>query len=235
MKPELHRRMLRELAFVVVVGAPVLLFFLVAMPRANAGKLLKRLSGVEVHHTRFRQVEQLASQFSGYSACLSDNCVFQFQNRWLHRLGLAPLTEFTVMLSRSGLPSDPGGGGIGALDMAMLVVRDPPAGGAIASALVFDREGPPGAAFDASVIIDPDGHAGRTVVRLSPSASPRQRSRARAFNLRCLTSLGGCKNSRELLPGVWQEARRIQSVRRGASSGRSAWAMLAAMPRQPNF
>lgn len=219
-----HRRLLRELAFVLIVGAPVLLFFLVARPRANASRLLKRLANVEVSRSHFQQVEKLAGQFSGFSTCSGDNCVFQFQNIWLHRLHLAPVTEFTVLARRSGLATDPGGGEVGALDLAMLVRSD---SGAITSAMVFDRPlidpGPraatpgatPNASFDASITFDAQGRAGRTIVLLAPTASARQRLRARAFNLACLTSLGGCKTSRDLLPGIWQGARRLSPPLQG--------------------
>ncbi|HXE31945.1 MAG TPA: hypothetical protein VN515_09115 [Terriglobales bacterium] len=209
----LSRRLLRELAYVVVLGTPVLLFFLVAAPRSNAVRFLKQLNRIQVNQTHFQQVEQLAGQFGSYAACMGDNCLFQFQNQWLHLLHLAPSTQFSVMMQRGGSPSDPGGGTVGTLDMAMLVSRDDAGGGAIASALVFERaHGDPRDPYQASITFGSDGRPGRTVVTLAPGSSPRQRSRARAFNLQCLTRLGGCKNSRDLLPSVWQGARRIESV-----------------------
>lgn len=217
----LRRRLLRELAYLVILGTPVALFFLVAMPRSNAVRLLKSLTPVRVDHTTFNQVESLADRYGGYAACVGDNCLFQFQNEWLHRLHLAPRTEFTVMLQRAGSPGDPGGGTVGAIDMAMLVSADPGGdggspGGAIASALVFDRgqvdgDGP-GGAYQASITFEADGRPERTVVMLTPGATARQRTRARAFAMGCLTRLGGCKTSHDLLPSVWQGVHRIQSV-----------------------
>jgi|GEM_PF-2841135 len=208
-----HRRLLREGAFVLAVGLPVLLFFAAARPRANASRLLKRLSSVEVGRSHFQPIEKMAADFPGFSTCSGDSCVFQFQNTWMHRFHLAPLTEFTALLRRGGLASDPGGGSVGALDLAMLVRQD---NGAITSAMMFDRMAPQGAAagasFDASITFDAQGRPGRTIVLLAPTAPARQRQRARGFNLACLTSLGGCKTSRELLPTIWQGARRIQSA-----------------------
>ncbi|MGH7914609.1 MAG: hypothetical protein ACREPW_08170 [Candidatus Binataceae bacterium] len=202
--------------FVVLLGTPIALFLLIASPRASAVKLLKQLNSIRVNRTHFQQAERLAAQFGGQAACVGDNCLFQFQNLWLHRLHLAPLTEFTVMLVRGGSPSDPGGGSIGAVDMAMLV-NAPAQAGPIASALVFERAGGRSdTPYQASVTIASDGHAGRTVVVMTPAASAREKARARAFNLRCLTRLGGCKSSRDLLPGVWSGARRIERVQAGA-------------------
>lgn len=218
MSTPLRHRLLRELAYVLVLGTPVVLFFLIATPRSNAVKLLKRLSAVQVNRTHFNQVERLAADFNGYAACVGNNCLFQFQNEWLHRLRLAPRTEFTVMLHRGGDVSDAGGGEVAAIDMAMLVSRDLP-GGAIASALVFDRgEMHPGGPYQASITFEANGRPDRTVVTLSPGATTRQRQSARAFNLRCLTRLGGCKTSRELLPRVWQGARHVQSVQNAAAA-----------------
>jgi len=216
----LRRHLLRELAYLVILGTPLALFFLVAMPRSNAVRLLKALTPVRVNHTAFNQVESLANRYGGYAACVGDNCLFQFQNEWLHRLHLAPRTEFTVMLQRAGSPGDPGGGTVGAMDMAMLVSadsgQDGSPGGAIASALVFDRsevgpDGPDGA-YQASITFEADGRPDRTVVMLTPGATARQRTRAREFAMGCLTRLGGCKTSHDLLPSVWQGVNRIQSV-----------------------
>lgn len=212
-----RHRLLRELAYVVILGTPVALFFLVAMPRSHAVNLLRALAPVRVNQTAFNRVEKLAASYGHDAACVSDNCLFQFQNQWLHRLHLAPLTEFTVMLQRAGDASDPGGGTVGAIDMAMLVTRrgaDAPApDGPIATALVFDRPVPgPDGPYDASITFEPDGRPDRTVVMLSPASTARERTRARAFNLRCLTRIGGCKTSRDLLPSVWQGAHHIQSV-----------------------
>lgn len=213
MSTPLRYRLLRELAYVIILGTPVVLFFLVATPRSHAVKLLKALSPVHVSQTTFNQVEQMAASYGDYAACVGDNCLFQFQNEWLHRLHLAPRTEFSVMMQREGSASDPGGGKVGAIDMAMLVSNDFDRGGAIASALVFDRSevGPEGA-YDASITFQADGRPDRTVVMLSPRSSARQRVRAREFDLRCLTRIGGCKTSRDLLPTVWENAHRIQSV-----------------------
>ena len=214
----LRHKVLRELAYILILGTPVALFFLVAMPRSNAVKLLKDLDRVQVERTHFDQVEQLARRFPGYAACVGDNCLFQFENLWLHRLHLAPLTEFTVMVQRGGDAEAPGGGQVEAIDMAMLVSHgfagDGDGSGAIASALVFDHAAlmPGGPPYEASIRLQANGRPDRTVVRLSPGASAGERRRAREFNLRCLTRLGGCRNSHQLLPQIWNGAQRIQTA-----------------------
>ncbi|MGH9475208.1 MAG: hypothetical protein ACRD1C_02625 [Terriglobales bacterium] len=209
-------RLLKELAFVVIIGTPVLLFFLVMSPRSHATRLLRQLRVVEVNRTSFHQVEALAAQYSPAAACVGDNCLFQFQNLWLHWLRLAPRTEFTVMLRRAGSSDDPGGGRVGVLDMAMLVSQDMSATNAandIASALMFDEMSEQGVpSYRATINFNNGGQPGRTVVRLSPRAKASQRRQARGFNLSCLTRIGGCRTSRQLLPTVWQGAQRIQSA-----------------------
>ena len=222
-----RRWVLRELIYVVVLGTPIALFFLVAIPRADAARLLKELNQVRVRSTSFNRVEKMAAQFGGNAACVGDNCLFEFQNVWLHRLHLAPLTEFSVMLRRGGSALDPGGGTVAAMDMAMLVTRDFHQGGTIASALVFERSRPgPNGPYQASIVIGANGQPNRTIVQLSPASTAVQRKQARAFNLQCLTQLGGCKTSRQLLPGVWRGARRLEDVyappAAGSSSSRAA-------------
>ncbi|HEY7855240.1 MAG TPA: hypothetical protein VIC32_02260 [Terriglobales bacterium] len=228
----LQRRLLRELAYIIVFGSPLVLFFLIAMPRSNAARLTKSLESVAVNRTKFNDVERLATRFNGYAACVGDNCLFQFQNSWLHRLHLAPMTEFSVMVQRVGHASDPGGGEVGAIDMAMLISGDGQARsgeGAIASAIVFDRgEIGPSGPYTASINIGLDGRPDRTVVTLSPGATARQRTRARAFDLRCLTRIGGCKDSHQILPEVWNGARRIESAKSLIGAGPSA--AIAARP-----
>ncbi|MGH9467143.1 MAG: hypothetical protein ACRD1Y_07285 [Terriglobales bacterium] len=222
------RKILKEAAFVVIVGTPVLLFFLVMAPRSHATRLLRQLRAVEINQTHFRKVETMARQYGPSAACVGDNCLFQFQNVWLHRLRLAPRTEFSVMVRRVGSPGDPGGGRVGSLDMAMLVRAgsSSDSGGAIASALMFDRMSERGFPdYAASITIGSNGRAGRTVVRLSPRASARLRRLAREFNLGCLTRIGGCRTSRQLLPTVWSGAERIHT----ASSRSAAAPTLAAV------
>ncbi len=227
----LRRRLLRELAFVLVLGAPLVLLVLIFAPRNDAGRLLRSLSPVRVAQTPFDRIERLATQFGASGACVGDECLFQFQNTWLYRLHLAPVTQFSVLLRRHGSPGDPGGGTVGSLDFSMLVVRSPGVGDAIASALVFERAGPqPGGPFQVSVLINHRGVPGRTIVRLASGATALQRRAARAFNLRCLTRLGGCTSSRQLLPEVWRGARRIQSVRGPAPASSALAAALTFGP-----
>ncbi|MGH9486601.1 MAG: hypothetical protein ACRD04_03315 [Terriglobales bacterium] len=215
MKSSWKLRLLRELAFVVIIGTPVLLFFLVMSPRSHATRLLRQLRAVEVSQTQFEKVQTLAQHYGSSAACVGDNCLFQFQNAWLHWLRLAPMTEFSVMVRRHGEATDAGGGHVGAIDMAMLVSRNWDQGGAIASALVFDQMDEQGLPpYEASIVFGADGQPGRTVVRMTPRASRGLRRSAREFNLGCLTRIGGCRNSHQLLPNVWRGARRIQSASR---------------------
>jgi len=68
MASPLRQRLLKEIAFVLIVGVPVLLFFLATRPRANASRLLKQLHSVEVGTTPFRTVEALAQRFAPFGA-----------------------------------------------------------------------------------------------------------------------------------------------------------------------
>ena len=207
-----RRRWLWEIALALLLAAPLALWLLILAPRSNALKLLQRLDQIQVSRTSFNQVQRLASQFGGDAACVGDNCLFEFQNVWLYRLHLAPITEFSVMMQRGGSPADPGGGRVAVIDMAMLVSRDFNGRGTIASALVFDHDRGVGGPFQASITFTADGRPDRTVVQISPAATASQRGQARNFNLQCLTRIGGCRDSHQLLPDVWNGARHLDDV-----------------------
>lgn len=194
---------------VVALGALIALILLVTMPRAEAARAQVALQAMTVGQTHFQGVEQLAQEFGGNALCVGDNCVFQFRNRWLHWLHLAPLTQFSVKVHRQGSAWDPGGGSVGAMDWAMLVNRDPLGSGIVASALVFERTGAAADPFRVNAVMGTGGRPRRTTVMLAPNASPTQRAQAVAFNLRCLTRIGGCRASSELLPDA--PARQVQA------------------------
>lgn len=118
--------------------------------------------------------------------CTSDHCDFRFsfQNIWLHRLLLAPLTELGAEIQVRG-------GKVDSTNVGLLV-------------------GPRGAV--ALTVQDCSGRQktaipGRrdpliTLVEIAPTATPAQHRGAFAFNLTCLSKIGGCKNSYQLLPSL---------------------------------
>ncbi len=49
-----------------------------------------------------------------------------------------------------------------------------------------------------------DSQPWQAMVLLTPQATPSERKAAFAFNLNCLSKLGGCKDSKDLLPSAWR-------------------------------
>lgn len=57
-----------------------------------------------------------------------------------------------------------------------------------------------------------------TSVSLTAAATAAQRMRAYSFNLACLSSLQGCRNSKDLAPGIWENSHEV-----GPALWKSEW------------
>lgn len=204
-----QRRLARRIGIAVVVLVLLVtaaLYRAIEQPRQQAAKFLRQVQTLEIGRTAYSQVQQLVAEYPGESRCFEDDCSVRFDNSWMHRLGLAPVTQFQVMLHRRESR-------LSGINLAMMVagpsLQQPPR----ATAMVFD--GPQqGDAQPWRAVITDDAHGApvKTFVQMSPQAPAAGRQAAFAFNLDCLTKRGGCQTSRDLLPGVWQNASRIQWV-----------------------
>ncbi len=129
----------------------------------------------------------------GTEACSSPECRldFGFRNSWLSSLHLAPSTELSASLFFEGgvLHSRETIFGQGMCCVA--VVREVPNstfGEPLSGALYVRLER------------DDSGLVRRAILNLALNASNKERAEAYAFNLACLSRLGGCQSATELLP-----------------------------------
>lgn len=178
----------------------------IEQPREQAAKLLQQLQALQIGQSPYSQVEQLVAGYGNQSHCYEDDCSVTFNNAWMHRLGLAPVTQMQVMLHRSESR-------LSGINLAMMVagtsLQQPPR----AAAMVFDRPQQGSApSWRAVITEDARGRPVKTFVQMSTQATVEQRTAAFDFNLACLTQRGGCQTSRDLLPGVWQGVSRIEWV-----------------------
>lgn len=202
-RPWLARRMtaMVVLALLLVSAA---LYRAIEQPQRQAARFLGQVQELQVGQTAYSQVRQLVAEYPGQSRCYENDCSVRFDNAWLHRLGLAPVTQLQVMLHRSESR-------LSGINMAMMVagasLQQPPRAAAMVFVAPHRDSGP---AWRAVITDDAQGHPVKTFVQMSPQAPAPQRNAAFAFNLGCLTRWRGCATSRDLLPGVWQNASRIE-------------------------
>lgn len=125
----------------------------------------------------------------GVGAVVAD---FVFDNRWLHRFFLAPMTSFSasvyvkddrVCFRSIGMSA--AAKGFTGVDVEEFVKS--PFGSSFASRLMLSR---------ASIVIDTGAHG-------------EQRAAAYSLNLNCLTSLQGCRSTREMAPVIWQNSHEV--------------------------
>ena len=167
--------------------------------REMARAVLHDVGDLQVGQATFADAQRVSRQYSRYlmssdEPCIPTSChlAFGFDNRWLSRIGLAPLTTFIAQLSVSN-------GKVTWMELLM---------GAGPTTKVLVEEFPPGTqsrAYDVNgklIMAHPSPRAILIVVQFTPDADPLQKKAALAFNLDCLTKLGGCKYGEEMLPRI---------------------------------
>ncbi len=204
-RPARARRLF--VAFVILVLlVTAALYRAIEQPRWQAAKLLQQTQALQIGHTPFSQIEQLITEYPGRNTCYEDDCSVRFDNAWMHRLGLAPVTQLQVILHRRESR-------LSGINAAMMVADKSLQQQPLATAMVFDspQQGS-SPAWRAVITDDATRRPVKTFVQMSPQATADQRRASFGFNLGCLTRRGGCQTSRDLLPGVWQNASRIDWV-----------------------
>ena len=201
----LARRIVVAFAILVLLVTAAL-YRAIEQPRWQAAKLLRQTQALQIGQTPFSRIEQLVAEYPGRNTCYEDDCSVRFDNVWMHRLDLAPVTQLQVILHRRESR-------LAGINMAMMVVDKSLQQQPLATAMVFDGPQQGGSpAWRAVITDDASRRPVKTFVQMSPQASADQRTAAFGFNLDCLTRRGGCQTSRDLLPGVWQSASRIDWV-----------------------
>lgn len=195
-----------KIAFQALVGVLFLMLFTCGTifwhtirTRDVAGSVLRDVGDLQVGQATFADAQRISTRYSRYlmsssEPCTPTNCllVFGFDNRWLSSIGLTRLTTFTAQLQVSN----------GKVTWIELMMATHPA------TKVFVEEFPSGAQASAYVAngklitAHPSPRAILIDVKFTPEANPVQKNAALAFDLNCLTKLGGCKYGEEMLPRI---------------------------------
>ncbi len=189
---------------IAAMGLMVLAAILTAREtRKKAERCLQAVLNLELGQGKFEEAQRLKNEFGGIdntpgaNRCTPKSCnlIFPFDNRWLHWLHLAPLTEFVVGLGvRDGHVI---GRGLGYISYAE-------GGGWYSVEESLAR--PAKKNFDIHVFPDAKGLPAKVLVDFTTAASPGERQLAYAINLECLSKLRECKDARKVLGPVWQRA-----------------------------
>jgi hypothetical protein len=163
--------------------------------RAKGNAFLWDVRQLRVGQSTYDDVLKIRTKYEGRSwsedkACDRDQCNvnFSFDNKWLYRFGLVPGTMFIGGLTVSrgtlvridlALQSNP------KFDAMMEEISAEP------SVLAYEVGGKELVSRPAYSFV---------WAHITSAASQDERDRVYAFNLKCLTKLGGCKDSNQLLP-----------------------------------
>ena len=151
-----------------------------------------------------REVDQFARRYGRYVEKRSVNDIdyndIAFCNTLLYRAHLAPLTCFGVSIQIYE-------GRVSLLDVSTGTRLDQPwfFGVKVQEFGCYPCY-PDQKPYEVRLRRNHVGRLWRAFVTLSPESSAKEREAAFAFNLNCLSKIGGCKDSRELNPRVWENA-----------------------------
>jgi hypothetical protein len=196
-----YTSMLRK-ALMMTGGAALLLSLLLICAlgqayhaRVRGTAFLSDVRRLRVGQSTYDDVLRIKTKYDGRSwsedkACDQDQCIvnFSFDNKWLYRFGLVPGTGFIGGLTvRKGilvridlaLQSNP------KFDAMMDEIPAEP------DVLVYEVGG--------KQLISRPAYS-YVWAHITSAASQDERQKVYAFNLKCLTKWGGCKDSNELLP-----------------------------------
>jgi hypothetical protein len=194
--------MRRKIALTILGGAALLFSILLACAfgqayraRAEGESFLSDVRGLRVGQSTYDDVLRIQTKHKSYSSVVGNRCDrdlcnvdFLSGNKWLYELGLVPGAIFTGGLDVRG----------GVLTRISVGVHLNPQGGATTDEIPADPS------------VSPYEVHGRNFyqsetyffisVFITSAASEDERQKAYAFNLACLTKLGGCKDANEILP-----------------------------------
>jgi hypothetical protein len=193
----------------------------VVLSRNRAEAFLAGATALQLRSATLQQVQRLSVTYGGHiepTTCDPQGCAytFRFDNGWLHRLRLAPLTLLTCTLGLAG----------NTLVYRRVFLTTTGKGldsGAFVQEWVSYPEGLQ--VFKKSFDVRPQflGESAeikwRVHVNLTADATTEQHRIAYGLNLRCLSRIGGCRDAQQLLPSiVWQNFHaRGNGERRGSA------------------
>jgi hypothetical protein len=195
----------------LVVLALGLIYLKAVQTEHAAQSALDAVRSLTIGSSNLADVQSLSRKYAPYSKYSSQTCIpetceisLEFDNRWLAITRFAPETSFRLDLS---VRADK-------VERISLLMATGGIGGVRAWVEQFpDRLPIPAYAVDGKRNTTPPWHFSLITVRFTPRASSAQKDGALAFNLNCLTKLGGCKYSEQMLPRINLEAEPSQSSR----------------------
>ena len=163
--------------------------------RARGNAFLSDLRQLRVGQSMLDDVLRIKTKYQGRSwsedkVCGQDQCIvnFSFDNKWLYRFGLVPGTGFIGGLTVSK----------GILVRIDLALQSNPKFDAIMDEIPAEPNVPAYTVGGKELVSRPA--YSYVWAHITSAASQDERDRVYAFNLKCLTKLGGRKDSNELLP-----------------------------------
>lgn len=204
----------------LVLGASMIAVEAVQISR-KAERLLAEAREIKVGESNSAQVLQLVKRYHGQARkgveCTPSDCPYDIviTNRSLSRFRLAPYTDFAVsfvigegrtihidfgLMSQFKGPTYYSGrlvyGEATSFSFLAQVVDD----------LEYSQHYASREKYSVAIKRDYEKNRPAVVsVYLTPSADAVTRDKALAFNLGCLSKLGGCRDAGEFLPDVWRE------------------------------
>jgi hypothetical protein len=196
MEPNSRKLALRVLAgfLVLILPACGIAVWNTIRTRSAAREILRDIGDLQVGEATFANAQRITQKYSQYLLGSSEPCSpmscrfsFGFDNRWLSKTGLTPLTTFTAQLyvargkvtwTELMLATDP---------VTKVFVEEYPSGTQTSTFLAGGK----------LITVHPLPHAILIDVKFTSDANPIQKNAAMAFDLNCLTKLGGCKYERK--------------------------------------
>jgi len=193
--------MRRKIALTILGGAALLFSILLTCAlgqayraRAEGDAFLSDVRGLRVGQSTYDDVLRIQTKYKSYSSvegnrCDRDLCDVDFLsgNKWLYELGLVPGAMFTGGVRVRG----------GVLTRISVGFLSAPPYGAATEEIPADPSVSP---YEVHGRVYSSETYAFISVRITSAASEDERQKAYAYNLACLTKLGGCKNANEILP-----------------------------------
>ncbi len=181
---------------IVITIAGVSIAIITRNERTLAIRFLADITSMTVGADESSRVASLFTRYDKQAiihTCEAQHCTyaFEFTNKWLYRIHLAPLIRLTCTIVVTGERLES--------RYCELSSGD---GNAATSALVWEK--PTWESQRQELWVNRTWSDGlwRVQIRLTPAASSSQRTLAYSLNLDCLSRIGGCKGAKELLPTI---------------------------------
>jgi hypothetical protein len=185
----------RGIFLTCVIGliALISISYLVRLPAVQSRRGLKLLAATQVGQTTADDFRKMAAR-SGVRLEETSNTLGVLQrNRLLEYIHLAPPT---VVLINARVVA----GVVTAISVRAWIGNDRE----FAKISIDERDSHRTSCGDVPLCVQPTSSTTTTYVFFRPSTPIAQREQLLSLNVRCLSKVGGCKNSREFFPAAWE-------------------------------